>query len=73
MKKIKTKNEGARVITTLYSYILDAQGQLTLLLVDGCGGKSNSFKLLWKSLLPTNEEDPFKNEGARVVTTDFPL
>ena len=24
------------------SYILDAQGQLTLQLVDGCGGKSNS-------------------------------
>ena len=24
--------------------------------MDGCGGKSNSFKLLWKSLLPTNEE-----------------
>ena len=65
------KNEGASVVTTLYSYILDAQGQLTL--VDGCGGKSNSFKLLWKSLLPTNEEDPFKNEGARVVTTDLPL
>ena len=40
--------------------------------MDGCGGKSNSFKLLWKSLLPTNEEDPFKNEGARVVTTDLP-
>ena len=38
-----------------------------------CGGKSNSFKPLWKSLLPTNEEDPFKNEGARVVTTDPPL
>ena len=63
------KNEGARGVTTLYSYILDAQGQL----VDGCGGKSNSFKLLWKSLLPTNEEDPFKNEGARVVTTDLLL
>ena len=46
------KNEGARVVTTLYSYILDAQGQLTLKLVDGCGGKSNSFKLLLKSLLP---------------------
>ena len=43
------KNEGARVVTTLYSYILDAQGQLTLLLVVGCCGKSNSFKLLWKS------------------------
>ena len=24
------KNEGARVVTTLYNYILDAQGQLTL-------------------------------------------
>ena len=67
------KNEGVRVGTTLYSYILDAQGQLTLQLVDGCGGKSNSLKLLWKSLLPTNEEDPFKTEGARVVTTDLPL
>ena len=68
------ENEGARVVTTLCSYILDAQGQLTQWqLVDGCGGKSNSFKLLWKSLLTTNVEDPFKNEGARVVTTDLPL
>ena len=25
------------------------------------------------SMLPTNEEDPFKNEGAGVVTTDLPL
>ena len=24
------KNEGSRVVTTLYSYILDAQGQLIL-------------------------------------------
>ena len=24
------KNEGARVVTTLYSYILDVQGQLAL-------------------------------------------
>ena len=24
------KNEGSRAVTTLYSYILDAQGQLTL-------------------------------------------
>ena len=31
--------------------------------MDGSGEKSNSFKLLWKSLLPTNEEDPFKNDG----------
>ena len=37
--------------------------------------ENQTFKLLWKSLLhvPTNEEDPFKNEGARVVITDFPL
>ena len=67
------KNEGARVVT-LYSYILDAQGQLTLKLVVGCGEKSNSFKLLWLSLLPAKmrkTEDPLKNEGARVVTTDL--
>ena len=29
-KENQTKNEGARVVTTLYSYIVDAQGQLTL-------------------------------------------
>ena len=63
------KTEGARVVTTLYSYIFDAQGQLTLYLVDGCGGRSNSFKLLWKSLLPAR----FKNKGARVVKLDLPL
>ena len=26
----QVKNEGARVVTTLYSYILDAQGQFSL-------------------------------------------
>ena len=30
------ENEGARVVTPLYSYILDAQVQLTLELVVGC-------------------------------------
>ena len=39
------KNEGTRVVTTLYSLIVDAQGV-------GCGRKSDSFKLLWVSLLP---------------------
>ena len=29
-EKNQMKNEGARVFTTLYSYILDAQGKLTL-------------------------------------------
>ena len=37
--------------------------------MDGCGGKSHSFNLLWKSLLPAR----FKNEGARVVIIDLPL
>ena len=46
------KNEGSRVVTKLKSYILDAQWQLTLKLLVGCGRKSNSFKLLWVSLLP---------------------
>ena len=30
MKKNQKKNEGARVVKTLYSYIFDAQVQLTL-------------------------------------------
>ena len=29
-RKTKIKNEGTRVVTTLYNYILDAQVQLTL-------------------------------------------
>ena len=42
-------------MVTLYSCILDAKGQPTLWFVVGCGGKSNSFKLLWLSLLPTKK------------------
>ena len=68
------KTEGARMVTTLNSYILDAQGQRTLKLVVGCGWKSNSFKTFMGVLVTCkNEADPFKNEGARVVTTDLPL
>ena len=44
------------MVTTLYSYIVDAQGQLTLYLVVGCGRKSNSFKLLWVSVLPARRK-----------------
>ena len=68
-EEYQMKNESARVVTTLYSYIFDAQGKLILKLVDGCGGESNSFKLLWKSLLPAR----FMNDGARVVIIDLPL
>ena len=57
------KNEGARVVT-LYSYILDAQVQQTLLLIQA-----------FMCVLVTckTEEDTLKNEGARVVIKDLPL
>ena len=37
MKKIGSKNEGARVVTTLYSNFSEAQGQITLVLVSVSG------------------------------------
>ena len=56
------KNEGAIVDTTLYSYILEAQGQLagglvwlTIILIQAFMGV----------LVTNNEEDPVKNEGPR--------
>ena len=45
MKKIRFKNEGARVDTTLYSNFSDAQGQITLVLVSVSGRNLNSSKL----------------------------
>ena len=46
----KVKNEGARVVTTLFINFSDAQGQLTLKSVmESC---QNSSKLLWLVLLP---------------------
>ena len=125
------KNEGARVVTTLYSNFSDAQGQISLVSV--FGRNLNSSKLSCMSSLPARmrmidskmkelecsqdfshyksmgifpdaqgqltpqslvrsgrifelvrdvmdvfvtckyEEDPIKNEGARVVTTFSPL
>ena len=49
----------------------DAQGQLTQQSEVKPGRNSNSFEMLWLSLLPArmNEEDPIKNEVARVATT----
>ena len=46
------KNEGARVLTTLYINFSDAQGQITLVLVVVSGQKLNSSKLLCMSSLP---------------------
>ena len=47
-----TKNEGARVDTTLYSNFSDAQGQITLVLVSVSGRNLNSSKLSCMSSLP---------------------
>ena len=49
------KNRGARVFTTLYTYInfSDVQGQITLMLVVVSGQNLNSSKLLCMSSLPT--------------------
>ena len=46
------KNEGATVVTTLYSNFSDAQGQITLVLVSVSGQNLNSSKLSCMSLLP---------------------
>ena len=46
------KNEGARVVKTLYNNFSDAQGQVTLVLVSVSGRNLNSFKLSCMSSLP---------------------
>ena len=45
MKKIRSKNRGARVFTTLYINFSDAQGQITLELVVVSGQNLSSSKL----------------------------
>ena len=45
------KNEGARVVTTLFINFSDAQGQLTLKSVMESCRNSNSCELLWLMLL----------------------
>ena len=46
------KNEGTRVVTTLYSNFSDAQGQITLVSVSVSGRNLNSSKLSCMSSLP---------------------
>ena len=69
------KNEGARVVKTLYSYILDSQGRLTSTEAGGWVRRKIRLIPTLMEVLVTckNEDDPFKNEGARVVTIDLPL
>ena len=68
------KNEGARVVTTLFINFSDPQGQLTPKSVMESCQNSNPSKLLWLVLLSARMKkiNP-KNEGTRVVTTFFPL
>ena len=68
------KNRGAILFRTLYITFSDAQGQITLELVVVSGRNLNSSKHSCMSLLPAkNEDDRFKNEGARVFKRCFPL
>ena len=46
------KNEGAKVVTTLYSNFSDVHGQITLVLVSVSGRNLNSSKLSCMSSLP---------------------
>ena len=67
------KNEGARVLTKFYDIFSDAQGQLTPV----SGGILPKFELIQAFIVVLitckNEEDQFKNEGARVLTRFSPL
>ena len=88
-KEDPIKNEGARVDTTLYSNFSDAQGQIVLVLVSvssrnltSIKGRNSVANLLKFELIQAfmhvlvtckNEDDRFKNEGARVFTRFLPL
>ena len=50
------KNEGARVVTTLFINFSDAQGQLTLKSVMESCRNSNPSKLLWLVLLSARKK-----------------
>ena len=68
------KNEGARVVTTLFINFSDAQGASNS---EVSNGISPQFKLIRAFMVGVvickNKDDPSKNEGTRVVTTFLPL
>ena len=68
------KNEGVRVVITLFINFSNAQGQLTPKFSDGILPKFKPIQAFMVGLvICKNEEDPFKNEGTGVVTTFLPL
>ena len=68
------KNEGARVVTTLYINISGAQGQITLVFGGGIWPKFELIQAFMHVLVTCkNDDDQIKNEGARVFTISLPL
>ena len=66
MKKIRSKIEALDCSQHYTSFFSDAQGQITLELVAVSGRNLNSSKHVLVTC--NNEDDQFKNEGARVFT-----
>ena len=68
------KNEGARVVTTLFTNFSDAHGQPRPKKGDGILRKFKLIQALIVVLIVCkNEEGPFKIESTRVVATFLPL
>ena len=69
------KNDGARVVTTLFTDFSDDKQQLPVTEVsDGILLKFKPIQAFMTDLVTCkNEEDPLENEGTRVVTTFLPL
>ena len=67
------KNEGARVVTTLFIDFSDAQGQLTpKSVMESCRYQTH-WSFMVGLVTCKNEEHQSKNEGTRVVTIFLPL
>ena len=67
------KNKGARVVTTLFIDFSSAQGQLTPV-NDKIFPEFKPIQAFMVDLVTCkNEEDPFKYESTREVTTFLPL
>ena len=68
------KYEGARVVTTLFIDFSEAQGQLTpKSVMESCRNSKLIQALTIVLIVCKNEEDPFKIESTREVTSFLPL
>ena len=68
------KNEGARVVTTLFINFSKRSRAANSEVSDGILPKFEPIQAFMVVLvICKNEEDPSKNEGTRVVTTFLPL